>query len=156
MKFEKCFTLPYLPHSVTQSPVAQKRCPARGRKRRMTTPRCREAPYAPAELSTVLLPPTARHLVASWSKGPISFPLLRLSGAWRKSASSSPHFKVSSQIAVCLWLFEHIPVVCADPSRWLPAGFRLRGAGGAVSVAGNRWTSSAAAPRRPPNLNHEH
>ncbi|CAF97859.1 unnamed protein product, partial [Tetraodon nigroviridis] len=133
--------------SVTRSPVAPRTCPLT-EKRRMTLPRCPRVLRSPARKPGRMLPPTARRLVTE-SKGPTSSRRLLLSGAWKKSAGSSPRFKASERVRRLL---------PGSPSgSHLPASvLRLRRAGGSVPVAGNRRTGSAAAAGGPPHLHHEH
>lgn len=135
-----------------------------GTRTRTILPRCRRPrrTRAPRPATAPLLP-TAWLPGASRVRGPTSSQPLRVSGAWRKCAASSPLFKVGvSSFNHVFFLF--LPNFCAHPcSSYAPAFFflfvsllRLWRAGRPVPLAGNWRSSSSAAARGPPHLHHEH
>lgn len=110
--------------SVTLSPAAQRTCPAMGTRTRTILPRSRRPrrTRAPRPATAPLLP-TAWLPGASRERGPTSSQPLRVSGAWRKCAASSPLFKVGvSSLNHVFFLF--LANLCAHPcASYAPAFF---------------------------------
>lgn len=142
--------------SVTPSPAAQRTSPATETRMRMTLPRCRQPRRTRARrAATALLLLTPWLLGACRERGPVFSQPLQLSGAWRKCAGSSPHFKVG--VSSLSHVFCLLCRLCS-PSTWSFFFFLLRlwRVGRPLPVAGNWRSSSPAAARGPPHLHHEH
>lgn len=84
-------------HSVTPSPVALRTYPVMER-RRKTLPRCPRVLRSPAPKRGRVLVPTARR-PGTRPRGPPSCRRRPLSGAWKRSAGSSPRSKASHSSA---------------------------------------------------------